>query len=277
VVRSDTSFASYEDKFGQGGFAVVSGLVGAYRIPGTGPKPGTGLAPLVKLTVVNDSPPGTATGGFAFVNPLVGAMYSLSFGSGLRGSAFLGVTVPVGMGGGDTPDKGQFDARAVGPFARASMDNALFAVDDLAVIPGLDFAYVGHGLTVQIEATLFQLERVRGGPEAPPPAVGYKPQLEASKTNFTSGLHVGFFLIDVLSLGAELRYQRWFNAPIAVDKSLPGTSVDQLSFAVGPRFHFKLGEKTWLRPGVSYTRGFDPPMTSPGNYNIVQLDVPLSF
>src|SRR5258708_11752945 len=69
VVRSDSSFARYENAAAQGGFAFVSELTGAYRIPGTGDAPGTGLAPLVKLTIVNDSPPGTLTGGFAFVNP----------------------------------------------------------------------------------------------------------------------------------------------------------------------------------------------------------------
>lgn len=245
---------------------MVSGLLGAFRIPGTGDKPGTGLAPLVKLTIVNDSPPGTATGGFAFVNPLVGASYALSLGSGWRASGFLGVTIPVGMGGGDTPDKGALDARTVGPVARASMDNALFAVNDLAVIPGIDLAYVAHGFTAQAEATLFQLERVRGSAA----------QLEASKTNLTSGVHLGYFIVPNLSFGAELRYQRWLNAPIAVDKDKPGTSVGMVSLGVGPRLHFQVGS-VWIRPGVSFTRGFDHPMTSPGNYNVVQLDVPVVF
>ncbi len=265
ALRSDSSFASYENAKVQHGFAVVSELLGSFRIPLNG-GPGTGLAPMVKLTVVNDSPPGTATGGFAFVNPLVGASYALSFGSGWRGNAFLGFTIPVGMGGGDSPDKGALDARTVGPIARADMDNALFAVNDLAIIPGLDLAYVADGLTLQAEATLFQLTRVRGA-EAQP---------EASKTNLTAGLHAGFFVLRCLSLGAEVHYQRWLNAPIAVDHMKPGTSVDMTSLGVGPRFHFQVGG-VWFRPGISFTRGFDHPMTSPGNYNVVQLDVPVVF
>ncbi len=267
AVRSDTSFGSYENAASQGGFAVVSELTGSFRIPGTGAGPATGLAPMVKLTIVNDSPPGTATGGFAFVNPLVGAAYALSLGSGFRASAFLGVTIPIGMGGGDTPDKGALDARTVGPVIRSGMDNSLFAVNDVAVIPGIDIAYVAHGLTVQLEATLFQLERVRGA------AV----QLEASKTNLTGGLHAGYFLLDFLSIGAELRYQRWLNAPFAVEHNKPGTSVDLASLGVGPRLHFELAPGIWIRPGLSYTRGFDPPMTQPANDNIVQLDVPVVF
>jgi hypothetical protein len=266
ALRSDSSLASYENAKAQPGFAVVSSLVGSLRIPGTGDKPGTGLAPLIKLTVVNDSPPGTATGGFAFVNPLVGASYALSLGSGWRASGFLGVTIPIGMGGGDTPDKGALDARTVGPIARADMDNSLFAVNDLAIIPGIDLAYVAYGFTAQVEATLFQLERVRGSAAQP----------EASKTNLTAGFHAGYFFIPNLSFGAEVRYQRWLNAPIAVDKDKPGTSVDMVSLGFGPRLHFQVGS-VWLRPGVAFTRGFDHPMTSPGNYNVVQLDVPVVF
>ena len=266
-VRSDSSFASYENAQAKSGFAWVSELSGSYRIPATGAAPGTGLAPLVKLTIVNDSPPGGATGGFAFVNPLVGASYALVFGSGLRASAFLGVTIPLGMGGGDKPDAGALDARTVGPVVRAAMDNALFAVNDLTVIPGLDLAYVARGFTAQVEATLFELERVRGSVA----------QHEASKTNLTSGVHLGYFLLDLLSIGADLHYQRWLNAPIAVDQHKPGTSVDLLSVSVGPRLHFELAEGVWFRPGIAYTRGFDHPMTSPANDNIVQVDLPLAF
>jgi hypothetical protein len=267
AVRSDNSFDSYENNNAAKGFGFVSELSGSYRIPGTGEGKGTGLAPLVKLTIVNDSPPANATGGFAFVNPLAGGTYALNFGSGVRGSAFLGLTVPVGMGGGDTPDKGQKDARTAGVPIRAGLDNSLFAVNDFAVIPGLDIAYVSGGLTLQGEVTLFQLWRVRGAADQP----------EASKTNLTMGLHAGYFFADVISVGAELRYQRWLNAPIAVDHHAPNTSVDLLSMAVGPRFHFKLGEGVWIRPGLAYVRGFDAPMSKPRNDNIIQLDVPVVF
>jgi hypothetical protein len=267
VVRSDTSFAKYENVNAKGGFAVVSELLGAFRIPGTGEAPGTGLAPLVKFTVVNDSPPAGATGGFAFVNPLVGAAYALSLGDGFRASAFLGFTIPIGMGGGNTPDKGALDARNVGPAVRAGLDNSLFAVNDFAVIPGVDVGYVAHGFTAQAEATLFQLNRVRGSAADP----------DSSKTNLTGGLHVGYFVLDVLSIGAELRYQRWLAAPSAVQTNKPGTSVDLLSMGVGPRFHFELSPGVWIRPGLAYIRGFDPPMNHPANDNIVQLDVPVVF
>lgn len=80
LARLDTSFGPYQNTLAQGGFATVSELSGSWRIPGTGAGPKTGLAPIVKLTMAYDSPPGTATGGLAFVNPLVGALYALNLG-----------------------------------------------------------------------------------------------------------------------------------------------------------------------------------------------------
>jgi hypothetical protein len=179
VVRSDTTFARYEDSASRGAFTVASTLLASFKIPGTG-GPGQGLAPLVRLAAVNDSPP-TGNGGFAVVNPLIGAMYAMRIAGPVRAAAFLGMTIPIGMGGGNTPDAGQADARNKGIPAREDMDNSLFAVNDLAVIPGVGIGYIDHGFTVQGEATLFQLQRVRG--EAVQP--------EASKTNFTCGLHAG--------------------------------------------------------------------------------------
>jgi hypothetical protein len=146
------------------------------------------------------------------------------------------------------------------------MDNALFAVDDFTVIPGIDVAYVAHGFTVQAEATLFQLTRVRGAAAQP----------EASKTNLTTGVHVGWFVADLVSVGAELRYQHWLNAPIAVDHDTTGTLNHNLTFAVGPRMHFPIGS-SWVRPGLAYARGLSGPLAGAANEDIVQLDVPVIF
>jgi hypothetical protein len=267
AVRSDTSFAKYEDKASNGGFTIASFLTASYRIPGTsageGGK-GTGLAPLLRLAIVQDSPP-SGNGGFAVVNPVLGATYGLRFGD-FRAAGFLAFGIPIGMGGGDTPDVGPADARAKGPLARASMDNSFFAVNDFSVVPGVDFAYVAGGLTVQVEATLFQLERVRGSQK----------QLEASKTNFTTGLHVGYFLAPVISLGGDLRYQRWLNGPFSAD--INPVTQENLNFGVGPRLHFKLGGDVSIHPGIAYTRGISKEMAAATpNYHIVQLDIPIAL
>ena len=147
------------------------------------------------------------------------------------------------------------------------MDNALFAVNDLTVIPGVGAAWVAHGLTVQVEATVLHLMRVRG--EAVQP--------EASKTNFTSGLHVGYYIVPELSVGAELRYQRWLNPPIAFEKDPTERTLDNLTAAIGPRVHVKAGPLT-LRPGIAYARGLDKPLAAATpNYHLVTFDVPAFF
>ena len=48
------------------------------------------------------------------------------------------------------------------------------------------------------------------------------------------------------------------------------------TFGIGPRFHSKVGESSWFRPGVSYGRAVDDPM-APKGYDIAQLDVPFAF
>jgi hypothetical protein len=269
AIRSDTAFARYEDAKSSGGFTVASTLLASYKVPGTGDK-WAGVAPLVRLAVVNDSPPSSvaAGGGFALVNPLVGATYVTALGAGLRAGFFMGGTIPIGMGGGDTPDKGVKDARSAGLPARSQMDNSLFAVDDFALIPGVDVAWVGEGFTLQAEATLFQLWRVRGAKDQP----------EASKTNFTSGVHAGYFIVPELSVGLDLRYQRWLNAPIAIDKDTTGTRIDNWTAAIGPRFHFSLGNGVKIHPGIAYARALDKPMAAATpNYHIIQLDIPVTF
>jgi hypothetical protein len=268
-VRLDTDFAKYEDAKSSGGFTVASVLSASYKIPGTGEK-WAGLAPILRLTAVNDSPPAsvTAGGAFAIVNPLVGATYALPLGRDGRLGLFLGATIPIGMGGGNTPDKGVTDARSAGQFARSQMDDSLFAVNDFAIIPGIDLAWVRAGLTLQAEATLFQLWRVRGA-EAQP---------EASKTNFTSGIHAGYYFAPVISVGLDVRYQRWLDAPIAIDKDATDTKVDNWTAAIGPRLHIPLGGTVKIHPGIAYARGLDKPMAAATpNYHIVQLDIPVTF
>ncbi|HEY5907758.1 MAG TPA: hypothetical protein VIZ31_06915 [Vicinamibacteria bacterium] len=90
----------------------------------------------------------------------------------------------------------------------------------------------------------------------------------------TAGLHAGHFFSPKVSLGAELRIQRWLTnaAPVRSDPS----ARQQVTLGLGPRFHFKLDEKRWLRPGLSYTRALDDPMKGSG-YDILQVDVPFAF
>jgi hypothetical protein len=264
---------------GKEGFTGVSMLSGSFQVL-------KGFALALRLGLVGNSPPALAPvmgmppppgGAVAIINPAVSAMYSLELPAYLRLAFFLGVTVPVGMGGGDKPDPNTFAATKAGAFARSSMDNAMFGIDDFSIFPGLDFAFIFHGLTVQVEATVIQAIRVRGSAPGPVDMTG-KPtpakDPDAMKTNFTTGAHVGYFIVPVFSLGAEVRYQSFLSTPAAVAKT-PALR-DNLSIAVGPRFHVRLGESAWFRPGISYARGLKGTLGT-NDYNIAQLDLPFTF
>jgi hypothetical protein len=265
VVRVDASLARYEDGASTAGTTAVGVLTVAARIPETGP-PTTGVALVFRTAVLHDSAPNGARRGDV-VNPLFGVTYAAKLQGGLRLNGFFGVSVPTG---GDTgPDAGSRAARANGATARAQFDNALFATRDVAVAPGVAAAWVRRGLTAQLEATLFHLVRARGGPDRQP---------EATKTNFVAGAHAGYFFTPWLSAGAELRYQRWINAPFAVEADPTGASRDAACVAVGPRLHLPLVPGIVVRPGLAYHRFLDLPFAgATPNYQIVQFDLPIFF
>jgi hypothetical protein len=254
VVRSDTTFAAYADPDGDGA-TVSSTLLASYKVSPT-------LAPLVRIAVSYDDPAAT-DGATSMSNPLLGVTWAPQLAAPLKLAVFGAVTIPVGSGGGNSPDAQTATNRSA-VFARSAMDNALFAVNDATMIAGADLAYVDRGFTVQAEVTLFELIRVRGDEVQP----------DKAKTNFTSGLHVGYFPMTWLSVGGELRYQRYLSTPMFVEAT-PALR-DTVSAAVGVRGHVKLAGKRWLRPGIAYSRGLDDPMSG-RSYDVVQLDVPYVF
>jgi hypothetical protein len=278
VVRSDTAFAFYKDAAGkESGSTVASMLLASYKVTES-------FAPLVRVGVVSNSPPsGTMAAGkpvdsaVNFINPVVGGTYAIKPAKPLRLAFFLGLTIPVGSGGGDDPKAKNTTANAAGIRARSAMDNAMFAVNDFTVFPGVDFAYVAGGFTAQIEATVLQLTRVKGDKQ---PAMGLPKNPDKSKTNFTMGIHVGYFLAPFLSVGVEWRHQRWLSTPKSVEADeasmTPQGLRDTSTFALGPRFHFKLSDSVWFRPGVAFAMATDKPMEK-AEYKIVQLDLPIAF
>ncbi len=257
VVRSDTTVAAYRMPDGNG-TTVASTFLASYKLSPS-------LAPLVRFAVIDDSPAG-GEGATTMSNPLFGLVYGKALAPAVKLGLFGAFTLPLGSGGGDTPDPSAVAANRAAIAARSSMDNAMFAVNDHTLIAGAGLAYVQHGFTVQAEVTVLQLTRVRGEDVQP----------DSHKTNFTSGLHAGYFATPWLSFGAELRYQRWLSTPRAVASDASGVTRDNMTAAAGLRGHLKLSGKRWLRPGVSYTRPLDDPMRGRG-YDIVQVDVPLAF
>ncbi|MBS1152035.1 MAG: putative secreted protein, partial [Myxococcaceae bacterium] len=255
VVRLDNVFVVRSGTVGDA-MTIGSMFLFSYRISKKVP-----VAPFIRLGLFNhDAGRG---GGTALTNPVLGASWALEPLPGLRANLFLAFAFPLGTGGGNTPDPKTAAAAAAGVLARSGMDNAMFAINDLTVFPGVGVSYSRAGFTAQVEATVLQLTRVRGDKVSPDP----------SRTNFTSGLHLGYFVQPWLSLGAELRYQRFLSTPVAVTKD--AALRDNLTFAFGPRFHFK-GERFWARPGFSLTVPLDDPMARQ-RMVVLQLDVPVIF
>jgi hypothetical protein len=176
----------------------------------------------------------------ALLNPQLGVLWSPKLGESFRLSPYVAVTIPVGMGGGEDPDPGVVASLAAARQARFALEGAIALPNYLWVAGGLSAAWIAHGLTVQAELTLVEGIQVRG------PAAA-----DDTMTNSISGVVLGYAVLPVLSVGAELRYQRFVSTPTSVVKD--PDARDQLSVAVGARGHIALDGVT-VRPGVSYGR-----------------------
>lgn len=261
VVRLDTALGLFKDPVsGESGSTFVGTLLASKKLSDN-------VSALIRVGMVSNSPPNTAMdpgSGTGFMNPVIGINYMHKLDD-FRITPFLGMAFPLGNGGGSKPDAAQALARNDGIFTRSALDNAMFAVNDFVIFPGLDIAFIKGGLTLQLEATVLQLRRVRGNDTVQP---------DAMRTNFTSGFHAGYFFVPQFSFGAELRHQRWLSTPAAVAAN--DKLRDNTTFAFGPRFHIKVSETAWLRPAVTYTIPLDDPM-SDREYKIIQLDIPLIY
>ena len=193
TARLDSAIAFYDDKSGNtGGLAVATDLGGSYKLS-------SNLALSARIETVSSAPPANAAGATAFTNPLVGATYSFQLSNEFRLGFFLGMTIPIGSGSGNTPNPAITNALNASILARSAMDNALFATNYFGLIPGLDLAYIANGWTVQLEATLLQFTRVKSD-------IG-----DQYRTNFTSGFELGYSFTPLVMLEGELHYQRYFN------------------------------------------------------------------
>ena len=260
VVRVDSAAAVFDDDNRNLDVAAPTMLTASYQLT-------EHWAPTIRLGFVANDAPGAALDGSSVGNPITGATYARRMGS-YRLALSGATTIPIGMGGGDAPNPRAARTNTASIMARPA-DSAMFEVDYLTEIVGVDVAYVNHGFTAQGEATLLQGVRVRGSnsPDGP----------DTFRTNSALALHVGYFVGSHFSLGGDLRYQRWLSHPTSLDAMtgarvpLPETGMDTLTVTVGPRLHLQLGEHAWIRPGISYTRGVD------AWTHAVQIDVPVLF
>lgn len=257
ALRLESVIAAFDAGGGRTGVTDVTTLLFSWKL-----KPW--VAPIMRLGLVANSLPGAPTA-VALTNLVVGSTFGLPLPKGFRVGFLFALALPTGDGWGLGNPPATAAVRA-GVLARSAMDNAMFATNDLVIIPGVDLAWVGRGLTVQIEATVLQLMRVRGA----------EAQKDAQRTNLTMGIHVGYFLVKQLSIGVDIRYQRFLSTPAAVAADKTGTLVDNVTIAGGVRGHFKIGDGMWVRPGIAYVSGLDDPMLAQG-YRIVHLDLPFTF
>ena len=250
VVRSDTSFASFD-----GGNAMSTTI-----IAGT---PVVERFGLYFRGALNRLDPDEGDANLAFANPLLISLWAPDIGAPWKLSLAGAVALPLGQGGGNDPNLRTLATVRSGIQSRLGMENAMFVPNYLTPILGADLAYVAHGFTVQGEATVLQLIRTRGED-----VVG-----DETRTNFTSGLHVGYAIINELIVSAEAHYQRWLSTPafVKADDRLR----EQATWVAGVRYTAKLGDVK-LRPGLSFASAFDAPM-SRADYRVIQLDIPVLF
>ena len=260
VVRLDTSYAFYRNPVtDKAGSAVVSSLLGSYKLAAD-------FALIARLGLVSNAPPDAVPlvpKKTNVLNPVLAGLYGIKLTPTLKLGLFLGIALPLGNGGDTNSHPSKIAATRAGIATRSAFDNAMFAIDYLTVFPGVDLAFIQSGFTLQGEATLLKLTRVRG-------------PSDDSRVNLTLGAHAGYFFAPFFSVGAEIRHQRWLSTPLSVKNDKTDSVRDTTTFAFGPRFHFKLSDTSWFRPGLSLTLPIDDPMKK-AEYKIVQLDLPISF
>ncbi|MCC6995165.1 MAG: hypothetical protein IT370_11205 [Deltaproteobacteria bacterium] len=233
-VRIDGAAAAFNDRNGNVDIAVASTLGASYQLS-------RAWASVLRLGLVGNNAPGAALDGSSFANPLLGATHVRRMGD-YRLGVFAGATLPIGTGNSRT--------HAAAGTARPA-DRAMFDVDDVAGIAGVDVAYCKWGFTAQGEATIVQSVRVRGD------------EGERLATRAAVGVHLGYLVGWHIAVGGDLHYE------------------DTLTAALGVRLQFRVGAHSWIRPGVALLRGFgerglDAPLLN-AHTTAVMVDLPMTF
>jgi hypothetical protein len=205
-----------------------------------------------------------AHGRAGILNPTLGLLLGVPLGRDFRFAASVTAGIPVATGGGDAPHPDDLLLQREGILARSAFDNTSFALNDIGIPMGLSLAYVAHGLTAQADATVIVSFRVKGA----------RAQRDASRVNSTYGFFLAYQVAQVISFGAEVRYQRYLSTPTAVAED--PSARDNLTAGGGFRFNLELSDTVRARPGLCYSRGLRGQVERQ-SFQMVQLDLPLSF
>lgn len=250
ALRSDSSYAVSDPTK-----TFVSTLLGGAKFA-----PNLGAYGKIALTHNN---PVTGPTANAVSNPFFFLLYTPEVAKGMRLPVMFGFTLPVGSGGGDNPDVPDKAAQAAAIPTRSAMENALYAVNFFTLTQGVGYAWIKDRLTLQVEATLLESIRARGG----------QVEKDAFRLNSTYGAHAGYAVLDMLTLSVEVRYQCWLTnaAPVKVADS----NRDTLTLGGGVRMNIPVGKIT-LRPGFAYFAPLDDPMRK-SNTQLFTFDLPILF
>ena len=242
--------------FQDGSSVQLNVLTASYKL-----MPDAGL--FARAAIVRFAPEGKDAK-IAISNPVVGAVFAPEIAPHTRLAAVAGLAVPVGSGGGNDRDDAVYGAIGAGIYGRQGMDNALFAVNYLTPFLGAGVSYVDKGFTAQLDLTVLELFRARGADK----------EVDEKRTNSMAALHVGYRVIPMLTVSAELHHQRWLSTPAAVDKD--GNKRSQTTVGGGVRLNLPVGEAHVIRPGVAYFMGVDDPMAY-AKAKVILVDVPFVF
>ena len=213
--------------------------------------------------------PEKGTSSTAFTNVTVSGVWADNIVPSVKVAGALGLALPIGQGGGDSPDPGQAAAIAAGSLARSRFEGlTMFRPNHLTPFAGGDVVWVSGGATLQAEANIFQGFRVRGGAQSDP---------DSAITNLTMGASAGYTFVPELSAVLEVRDQTFLSTPSAVDAGR--MSRTWVTVGGGPRANLRLAKDMIVRPALAYFQPLNDasPTISASSYHIFLLDIVLAL
>lgn len=196
----------------------------------------------------------------AFANPAAGLTANVPIGKHLVLGGLVGLTAPLGTGGGNAPSANLLKAWT------NSIDwgGAMYAVDHVDAMAGVHGAFTLGNATLALDSTLHELTRVRGEKVDPLGA-------HASVTSTTATL--SYALHPKLTLSSAMSETRFWNKPTCIQES-PASAQDYF-FIAGVSSAVNIGGVD-VAPALSYARALDLPLSA-DKFQVVELDLGFSL
>ena len=198
--------------------------------------------------------------GTGFANPAAGLQASVPVGKHVTVGGIVGVTAPLGSGGGNAPNPTVLKAWS------NSIDwgGAMYAVDHVDTLIGGKGAFTLGDATLSLESTLHELTRVRGEKAD---VIGSHATVTSSTATLSYALH------PKLTLSSAMSETRFWNKPTCIRES-PASAQDYF-FIAGASTTFDVSGID-VAPALSYARALDLPLTA-DKFQVVELDLGFSL